>query len=199
MSATSTPSVPSLALSSHEIATAAEHLAGTRDALLGAVMGLSDAQWHFRPEPEVWTISEILEHLVIIENRVHGIAARMPNADAAAPDRDSSEVEATIFAKVPDRSNRFKAPDLICPTGKCTPEESLARFLELRARTIELLTEAPCLRGHVVVHPVLGPWDGYQWILGASAHSARHTDQIRECKSSAGFPAARVNASDSLN
>lgn len=54
---------------------------------------------------------------------------------------------------------------------------------------MQLLVEAPALRGHVIPHPFLGPWDGYQWILAAGAHGARHTAQIEEVKASAGFPA----------
>lgn len=188
MSAISTPPISSTLLSSQEVSKATEHLVSTRDGLLSAVRDLSDEQWNFRPEPDAWSIAGILEHLAVIEQRVHGVVARMPDADAAEPGRINSEVEAIILAEVPKRSNKLKAPPFICPSGQCSPEESLALFLERRARTMELLAEAPSLRGHVVLHPVLGPWDGYQWILGVSAHCARHTKQILEWKACSGFP-----------
>ncbi len=187
MSAISTPTIASPILSSQEISKATEHLVSTRDGLLSAVRDLSDEQWNFRPEPDAWSIAEILEHLAVIEQRVHGIIARMPEADAAEPDSNNSKVEAIILAQVPNRSSKFKAPPFICPSGQCSPEESLALFLKRRAQTIELLNEAPALRGRVVIHPVLGPWDGYQWILGVAAHCARHTKQILEWKACSGF------------
>ena len=37
-------------------------------------------------------------------------------------------------------------------------------------------------------HPVFGHWDGYQWMLAAGAHTARHVAQIREIQSTKGFP-----------
>ena len=38
-------------------------LTDSRAALLGAVEPLSDAQWSFKPEPDRWSIGEIVEHL----------------------------------------------------------------------------------------------------------------------------------------
>jgi hypothetical protein len=43
-----------------------------------------------------------------------------------------------------------------------------------------------------VDHPVLGPLDGYEWILAAAAHSERHTKQILEVKADPNFPANRA-------
>jgi hypothetical protein len=131
---------------------------------------------------------EVLEHLVLIEGRVHGIIQQMPNAPPA-PERDDSQVEAVILANVPDRSEKFKAPPFICPSQQWSPQEALGHFLETRAATLELLVRAPALRGHVIPHPVLGPWDGYQWLLAAAAHCDRHINQIVECKAHPGFPA----------
>ena len=44
------------------------------------------------------------------------------------------------------------------------------------------------LRDHFFDHPVLGPMDGYQWLLLIATHSARHTAQIEEVKADPNFP-----------
>jgi hypothetical protein len=44
------------------------------------------------------------------------------------------------------------------------------------------------LRQHAVDHPLFGPWDGYQWLLAAASHGARHTGQLREVKADQNFP-----------
>ena len=199
MSAISVQTLPSSLLSSQEVSKATDYLVFTRDNLLSVLSDLSDSQWRFRPDPDAWSIADVLEHLALIESRVHGIVAQMPNAPAVEPDRIDSQVEATILAAVPNRSNKFKAPPFICPSQQCSPEESLARFLERRARTIDLLVEAPALRGHVIPHPILGPWDGYQWILAVSAHCARHTEQMLELKACREFPGARPSSPTPLN
>lgn len=199
MSTTPSQIAPSSLLSPDELSKATQYLVVTRDGLVETVHGLTDSQWNFKPEPGDWSIAEILEHVVLVEKRVHGIVGRMPDAPRAEHGRMNSEIEAIILAEVPDRSTKVKAPPQVCPPHECTPEEALARFLEGRTRTLELLVEAPAIRGHVFPHPILGPWDGYQWILAAGAHGARHTNQILELKACSGFPQRHNAPSVSLH
>ncbi|HZS53944.1 MAG TPA: DinB family protein [Bryobacteraceae bacterium] len=175
-------------LSSQETSRVSEYLVTTRDRLIEATSNLSDPQWHFKPGPESWSIAEILEHVVIIEGRVHAIIGRMPGAPLAEADRMNWQLEEMIRTKVPDRSEKITAPPPVQPSHQWSPAETLPRFLERRARTLELLTEATSLRGHVVLHPILGPLDGYQWILAVAAHTDRHISQILEVKGCSGFP-----------
>ncbi len=181
-------------LSSNQISKATEYLICTRDNILHAAGSLDDSQWHFKSAPDRWSIVEIIEHLVIVENRVHAIVESMTEAPRAEPDRMNSQIDDFILAEVPRRSTKIQAPPQGEPSHRWNPVETLEHFLASRTRTLELLDEAPFLRGRVVPHPILGPWDGYQWILAAGAHSARHTDQILEVKSYAGFPATRRDA-----
>ena len=44
------------------------------------------------------------------------------------------------------------------------------------------------LRAHAAPHPAFGPLDAHQWILLVAGHSARHTAQIEEVKTAAGYP-----------
>ncbi len=198
MSAMSPP-VSSSLLSSHELSEATRYLLTTRDGLVEAVSGLSDAQWAFRPDPDWWSSAGIVEHLVLIEDRVHAIVGQMQAAPLCEPDRVHSQVDEMILAKVPKRFTQIKAPEPLWPSQRWGPVESLARFVASRDRTVELLAEAPCLRGHVLPHPVLGLWDGYQWILAVAAHSARHTEQILEIKAHGGFPDGQGASSEPLH
>ncbi len=164
----------------------------------------SFAEWRRAAEPcalspDCWSIAEIVEHLAVLEDRVHAVVGRMPEAPAGEPDRVDSQVDEIILVQVPKRSTRIKAPEPVCPSARWRPEESLARFVASRRRTAELLVEAPCLRGHVLPHPVLGLWDGYQWILAVAAHSARHTAQILEIKADGGFPDSQGASSEPLH
>jgi uncharacterized damage-inducible protein DinB len=180
---------PSL-LSAREISRATEYLNSTRDALLAAVTGLDASQWDFKPMPVQWSIAEILEHIAIVENRVHSLIGRMKDAPPAEAGRNDAQIDEFVIAAVPQRSTKFEAPPQILPSHQWTPAETLERFTGSRAHTIHLLLNAPFLRGHVAPHPVFGPWDGYQWILAAAGHAARHTEQIQEVKGCIGFPAA---------
>ena len=163
-------------------------LASTRDEVLESVSGLNESQWRFKPSAAGWSIVEILEHVVMVEDRVHSILLRMPDSALAEPGQRDSQRDDSILRDVPNRTVKLEAPPLICPTQQWRPEYARERFLAGRAKTVEMLDSAPALRGHVISHPVLGPWDGYQWILATAAHSARHADQIREVKEDLAFP-----------
>jgi len=180
---------PEATLTTAEHDFAAAYLTVTRDRLVEALEDLSDAQWNFKPHPDRWSIAETMEHIAIVEGRVQEIIKNMAQAPADAPDRDVKQVDAFVLVAVPMRHPRVKAPERISPLGGRTGREGLRDFLANRARTTELLSSSPNLRGRVLPHPILGPWDGYQWILAAGGHCARHTGQILEVKEDPNFPA----------
>jgi uncharacterized damage-inducible protein DinB len=39
----------------------------TRIGVVEATKGLSEAQWKFKPGPDRWSVAEILEHIVVVE------------------------------------------------------------------------------------------------------------------------------------
>jgi hypothetical protein len=165
------------------------YLEETRKGVVEATKGLSDAQLKFKPSPDRWSIAEVVEHLALTESAVQNALGQLVNAPAATPGRDPKELDALILTKVPDRSERFKAPPTLTPTGRWLPAEALERFLNGRARTVEILASKSDLRGRLMEFPALGkPLDGYEWILAVAAHSARHTKQIQELKADPGFP-----------
>ena len=131
--------------------------------------------------------AEILEHLALIEGRVHAIIGNMSSAPEAESTGKQIEMDEVILNEVPKRSTKLKAPEPVCPEGRWSGEEALQCFLTSRERTMQLLA-APLLRGRVRPHPLFGPWDGYQWLLATGSHTARHTDQIREIKADVHFP-----------
>jgi len=187
----STPAVMTQAagVTAAERGFAAAYLAVTRDRLVEALNGLTAAQWSFKPAPDRWSIAETMEHIAIVEGRVPDIVGSMAQAPADAPNRDVRQVDAFVLVAVPMRHPKVKAPERIAPLGNRTGRQALEDFLANRVRTAALLSSSPNLRGRVVPHPILGPWDGYQWILAAGGHCARHTGQILEVKEGANFPA----------
>jgi DinB superfamily len=176
-------------LTTEEIIRASRHLSVARGYLLESVSGLSAAQWNFRPHNDSWSIAEILEHLVLIEGRVHAIIGNMINAPEAEPGHEESEMDDFIVSEVARRSIKVKAPIPVCPANRWTGPEALESFIAVREQTMQLLA-APLLRGRVRPHPFFGPWDGYQWLLAVASHTIRHTSQMGEVKAHPDFPQA---------
>jgi len=166
------------------------YLAETRNGVVDAVKGLSDAQWKFKPAPDRWSVAEVVEHLALIEDIVsQNVLGNIEKAPAPVADRDPKQVDAMLLAKIPDRSTKYQAPPSAVPTGRWTPADTLEHFLAGRAQTVALFKSTPDLRAHAINHPVFGQLDGYEWVLAAAAHSARHTKQILEVKADPNFPA----------
>lgn len=182
-------SLADIGLTTEEIVRASRHLALTRAHLIEAVSGLSPEQWSFRPGNDTWSAADNMEHLLLIEGRVHAVIANMGNAPQAEPGHKEKEMDDFIMTEVPKRSIKVKAPSPVCPANRWTGPEALASWIASREQTMQLLA-APLLRGRVMPHPFFGPWDGYQWLLAVASHSARHADQICELKSDPNFPAA---------
>ena len=167
-----------------------QYLEQTRDGVVAAVKGLSDAQMKFKSAPDRWSVAETLEHITVAEDFLfQNITNNIMKAPAGAPDRDTAKIDAFVLSAIPDRSHKAQAPEPLKPTARWTPAETLDHFLQSRAKTIAFLQSTPDLRAHVVNGPPLNqPLDAYDWLLFISAHSERHTKQILEVKADPNFP-----------
>jgi hypothetical protein len=166
-----------------------KYLEQTRDGVVKATKGLSDAQMKFKSAPERWSVAETLEHIATAEDFIfQNIADNIMKAPAGASGRDTAKVDAFVLAVIPDRSRKAEAPAPLVPKGQSTPAETLDHFLKSRAKTIEFLKSTQGLRDHVVDSPLGQPLDAYEWVLFLAAHSERHTKQILEVEADPGFP-----------
>ncbi len=188
-----------ITLEATDLEQAHRYFARTFRRVTEATTGLSQAQYRFKSDPDRWSIAEILEHMVIVHERVLArVREQLPTAPAPAADLDSRRVDAVIFEKIPDRSIKAKAPDFIAPAGLLTPSQSLDRISQSYERLAEYVESNPDLREHVLESPPLrvvtqGAYslsDGYQWAITAAAHDERHVRQIEELKSHPNYPAS---------
>ncbi|HEX2342564.1 MAG TPA: DinB family protein [Vicinamibacterales bacterium] len=161
------------------------HLEMTESWLVSEVENLSDAQMKFRPTPESWSITEVVEHLAIAEpqywQRIKD-SMKQPPAAEKLPATDAQILWYGI-----DRTNRAKTGEARVPTGKY--QTAAAALADVRKLRSEMLDYAKAtqedLRGHKLLE---GNMDVYQWLLMISTHSQRHILQIRENKANAGYP-----------
>lgn len=169
----------------------------TRSRVVQATAGLSDAQWTFKPSPDRWSIAEIVEHMVIAQERILGpVREQLAQAPAPPADRDFLQVDAIVLEKIPDRSIKAKAPDFFQPTGLWTLPTALDRLFRNYARLTEFVESTPDLRDHILEAPPLrivtngafDTMDAYQWALTVSAHNERHVRQIHEVKTEPNYP-----------
>ena len=187
-----------LKLTSSELDYARLYLQQSRDGVVGATKGLSEAQWKFKPAPERWSIAEILEHLVLTQEFVLGpVRQQLAKTPATTADRDNKRLDSVGVIQLPERKSKFQAPEMLQPTGRWTPSEALERLLNNYTRLTEYLESTPDLRQHLLEAPPIkavsrgkyDSMDGYQWVLASAAHAERHTKQMLEVRADPNFPA----------
>ena len=168
---------------------ALQYLEKTRQGVLDATKGLSDAQWNFKAGPDRWSISQVMEHIAAAEDFIRGAVVEKVMLAPAVPGRDLKKTDDAVVAMMPDRSQKAQAPEPLVPTNRFgSPDGSLKHFLESRTATEQFLKTTPGLRDHAVDSPLGMKLDGYQFVLLIAAHSERHTKQILEVKADPNYP-----------
>src|SRR5262245_50206271 len=95
-------------LTQQELEQARLFLEQTRNTVIGATKGLSEAQWRFKPAPDRWSIAENLDHVVIVQERVLGpILAKLASEPSPFTNRDYKAVDAIVIHQFPTRLVKF--------------------------------------------------------------------------------------------
>src|SRR5579863_5965706 len=80
------------------------YLESTKNGVLEATKGLSDAQWNFKAGPDRWSIAQCVEHIAATEDKLQGLVIEQVMKAPAAPDRDVVKIDAMVITMIPDRS-----------------------------------------------------------------------------------------------
>ena len=182
-------------LSEAELNQATAYIRQTRDELLGATRLVTPAQWQFIPGPDRWSVGQIVEHVVAVQERVMQMI-RQSLADAPAPPagQDSSVVDRIVIQQFPNRLEKFASP--FAPESRFDQAGAIRRYADNCAALSDMVASTPGLREHVLDSPPLkavskgaySVMDGYQWLLVAASHAERHTKQILEVIADSSFP-----------
>jgi hypothetical protein len=168
-----------------------DHLKKTEAAFLKSIDGVSDAQWTWKAAPDRWSVAETAEHITKSEDLLRGMAEGTMKTPATPEILAKTKgKEEMILKSIPDRSQKFKAPEPLVPKGSFASKAALTdAFKAARAKTLALAGGTSDLRAHAAAGLPMGEMDTYQTILFLSAHTERHTKQIDEVKTTAGYPA----------
>lgn len=184
-------------LTAPELEQAHLFLQQTGKGIAGAIKGLSEAQWRFKTRPDRWSIAEIVDHVIIVQEYVLGpVRDALGTAPEPAPGRDAKAVDAIIIHQFANRLSKFTAPEIALPSARYAPAHARSLLTKNYVRLAEYLEAEPDLRKHALPAPpmkavsqgIYDSMDGYQWILAAAAHTERHTKQILEVMADDRFP-----------
>jgi DinB superfamily len=173
---------------------AMSNMQATRKLFLDSVVGLTPEQWNFKAAPERWSIAECAEHIALSEDLISGMAkstlAKPAETEKVVRGDEAREGDQKLLDAVVDRSHKAQAPEPLKPNHKfATLQEAVEHFKKSRDANIDYIEKTnDDLRAHSAQGPTGSPIDGYRWILLMSAHTERHTNQIKEVKADPNFP-----------
>jgi hypothetical protein len=167
-----------------------DHLSKSADGFERSIKGLTPEQWKFKPAPDVWSVAECAEHIVLTETLLRDMVANKILTGPAKTDRTGRATDDEVLAMITNRTSKATAPEMLKPTGQFTdPSAALARFKESRMKTLALVKGNAEFRSHTSPHSALKKdLDAQQWLLYLSGHTMRHTAQIQEVAANSGFP-----------
>jgi hypothetical protein len=140
-------------------------------------------------------VAECAEHIVLAEDFIFSGSQQVLKTPAVArPEKSNAQVDRGLLAGITDRSHKLTAPEPLVPGGKlATPADAARAFTEKRDQHIAYVKSTDDdLRIHVGPGPA-GPMDAYQFLILLTAHSGRHTAQIREVEANPDYPKAVSN------
>lgn len=157
-----------------------------RAAVLEAASAVPDERWLERPAADRWSVSELCEHLYMVERscaRVIGKCAAGARAKDHPAETETSSVLGSMDAfRVGDRGTKLQVSDRVRPTGGWSRQRALDALRTSRAELSEAVRVADGLALGTVrfTHLRFGELDLYQWILFVGQHEERHLSQLHE-------------------
>lgn len=171
---------------------ALKYLNDTRDDFVKQLTGLSDAQLNFRAGEGRWTIGEIAEHIIVVENALRGmiVDGGMKSPVPANKDEYPRIADLAIILAITNRQQKFSAPEQVRPNGRWkTVADLLANFETTRKTSTDYIRGVKDdMRAHFLNMP-MGKMDAFQGYLFMIGHSERHLAQLKEVKADAKYPA----------
>ena len=158
----------------------------TRERLYKRVESLTDEQANAQPTPDAWSVTGVIEHLTIMEDRLlRMLKVMLTKAEGASEGGNGGSIEMKPFSLDEfierSRNEKYNAPEFVRPSGEAHLKELLARMHNSREElhTLQPRIEATDLSRVTYPHPVFGPLNFYQWLAFIGIHEERHLRQIK--------------------
>jgi hypothetical protein len=161
------------------------YLHSSRKQVMDSIAGLSPEQLNYKSGPDRWSIAEVVEHLVLLED-VNREAVRKVLATQTPAIQPDGPTDQQIIDRYADRVARAEAPAVLRPEAKWKTSEELAR--EFGTRRDNTLAYVRTMEDPLRYHFSQSGQSAYQMLLVLGVHAQRHNEQIKEVKATAGFP-----------
>lgn len=159
--------------------------AAIREKLKQTIASLTDTQLTARPDGEKWSVTELVEHISIVNQGITRICAKLlSKAEAAGALANGKVTISQDFTEKAEGSTQVKleAPEMVHPTSGVSIDESFARLEGNHAALEDLRAKFEKFDGTQAKfpHPYFGDLSAHEWFVLSGGHEARHLRQIRK-------------------
>ncbi|HEX7020010.1 MAG TPA: DinB family protein [Gemmatimonadaceae bacterium] len=172
-----------------------DELERQRRALLEELGSHSPAQLAFRPSDRSWSMADVVQHLILVEEgMLQFLTKKPPRPDNRSP---AERLQYAMFKLLVQFPLRVKVPvPSVIPTVQATLEELSPRWDSVRARYEEYLSNVtePQLSMLVFKHAFAGPVTILETLDVMRLHILHHGHQLRRIRAANHFPAMEVAA-----
>ena len=154
-----------------------------REKFKGTLAGLTESQLSTLPDDEKWTISQIVEHVSMVENGIMRICAKLlekAKAEGQLSDGKVKFSDAFGARSAEIATMKLEAPEFVHPKNERSVVDSLASMDETMNGLVELRPLFEEFDGdtHKFPHPFFGDLSAVEWLALCGGHKARHLKQI---------------------
>jgi hypothetical protein len=162
-----------------------------RKAFLARLGNMDAAELGYRPRPSAWSLLQVAQHLVLLEQLVLKTATRDPRPGVRR--RWWHRIGGWMVAFVFRFGLRVPAPTrMVVPIDQKPLGETAAEWSELRAKLAAFLETCTPERAKALGfrHPLSGPQDVYGALDFLAGHHDHHLRQVARIQNSANWPSS---------
>lgn len=155
-----------------------EQIEEAADRFVVELAGVDGRAWTTRPGPDQWSLSEVLEHVTLVNRNLVARLDALGPIDSP-PDITDEEMPYLFY-------NAVEPPNVARPTGTWTDIDEAVEQLLASASALAAWAAAATvdLRSHGFPHPVFGMLDGAQWLRFSAVHTWRHRAELKAVRRS---------------
>jgi hypothetical protein len=168
-----------------------DDLQAVRAEVLREADRLSQRQADWRPAETEWSVGEVIHHLTIAEIATGKLTTKLTREAQAAGTLQPFPADLTRFAPLPPwPGGPAEAPTVVWPERGKPIAELLEGMRAIRERSWQSIEKLATLdpRPLKFKHFRLGDLDLAQWWVLQAQHDGIHLGQLRQIKTSPGFP-----------
>ena len=154
-------------------------LSTSTERLLKVIGLFSEEQATAKPEPNAWTVVEVLEHIFLTEHIVFNILRTAPTQAGKVAAGTSPQTIDTLTKILQNRQKLVVAPETVSPKGRFSSLKEITEAILKKRQTIQQqLQEADLADDVEFPHPFFGNMNKKQWVDFMLLHTERHCQQM---------------------